>query len=401
MENISIDELKPGMFVQGVLKQTGKAKVKSSGWVKTQQAIDKLRQVGITEITIDPDKTITDKPKKPEPEPEPKEPEKPVPPHPTIPRVALEQELGNANKLFEQAVELQKKTLDDVKSGKPLNVAPLESLTKGVIESVFNNQDALACLTRLHDKEGYLFDHAINSSILMSIFAKHMQFDEDIIEQLAMGALLHDLGEVKLPNKLLSKKGKLTAEEYDTVKQHIHEGWTLLKQTNGISDIVLDVALNHHERLDGSGYQAKAGDDISQYARMMAIIDSYEAMTSERSYRKDSNPIQAFKKLRRDCPNCYDESLLGAFISCIGLHPVGTLVKLKSGKLALVTKSNFDDPLRPTVKVFFNAKYEHYTAVNDLDLASKKVDDEIESSIKPEEFKIDLLKFFKHAVIAE
>lgn len=393
---IPISKLKPGMFVQGVNKQKGRFKIKSEGWVRTQASIDKLAKSGILEVSIDPDKFI-------DPNGENTNTDKQVTlPEtkkfdPTKASTSFNSEVTKARKLYSEAKELQLKAFDDIRQGRKIDVEPFQEMAASFIDSVFRNQDALACMTRIREKDAYLLEHSINVSVLMSIFAKHMGFEREVIEELATGALLHDIGKIKVPDAILNKPGKLNSEEFDEIKRHALYSKEILEQS-GLSDIAIEVAAHHHERLDGKGYPFGLADkEISQYARMIAIVDVYDALTAKRVYKDDMSPIQAFKILRGDCPHSFDEELVSRFIKCIGVHPVGTLVKLKSQKLGIVSQSNFNNPLKPKVKVFYSAKHHHYTEVKDINLASNRVDDELESSIRPEDFNIDLIKFFKNA----
>ena len=393
LKTIQTSELTPGMYVQGVVKQNGSYKIKSEGWVKTQSAIDTLVHAGILEVEIDPDKFIDVTPKIEKPT----EPSEKPQFDPTKPTVSFSSEITKAQSLYSEAKDLQSKAFDDIRAGRKLNVEPFKQVANGFIDSVFRNQDALACITRIREKDAYLLEHSINVSVLMSIFAKHLGFDKEVIHELTTGALLHDIGKIKVPDEILNKPGKLTDEEFAEIKRHSLYSKEILEQAE-LSDIAIQVAGFHHERLDGQGYPfGLAGDEISQYARMIAIVDVYDALTAKRVYKNDMSPIQAFKILRGDTPHCLDEDLVTRFIQCIGVHPVGTLVKLKSEKLGIVSKSNFAEPLKPIVKVFYSAKHQHYSEVHDVNLASKRVDDELVSAVKPEDFNIDLMKFFRDA----
>ncbi len=395
LKTILISELKPGMYVQGVVKQQGSVKVKSEGWVRTQAAINKLAKSGIFEVSVDPDKFIDLNAEKNSDSSEnaietPKF-------DPTKATASFSSEANKAKKLYTEAKQLQSKAFDDIRAGRKIDVAPFKQVASGFIDSVFRNQDALACMTRIREKDAYLLEHSINVSVLMSIFAKHMGFDRDIIHELATGALLHDIGKIKVPDAILNKPGKLTDAEFDEIKRHALYSKEILEESE-LSDIAIQVAGFHHERLDGKGYPfGLKGDEINQYVRMISIVDVYDALTAKRVYKDGMNPIQAFKIIRSDCPNSFDSELVARFIQCIGIHPVGTLVKLKSQKLGIVSQSNFEQPLKPTVKVFYSAKHQHYTEVQDLNLASNRIDDELESSIKPEDFGIDLIKLFRNA----
>lgn len=384
------------MFVQHVTKQTGRIKVKSQGWVKTQADIDKLKKAGILEVEIDPDKTLVNT--VPEKEPESTSAVK-IKRDPWQKAHSAEQEMGKAKKLYDEAKTLQLKAFKEIKAGRKIDIAPFRELASGFMDSVFRNQDALACLTQMRQKDAYLLEHSINVSILMSIFAKHLEIDKEIIEQLTTGALLHDIGKIKIPDEILNKPGRFSDAEFEIMKKHSLFSKEIL-EGSGLKGIAVDIAGMHHERLDGKGYPfGKKGNEISQYVRMASIVDVYDALTAERVYKAGMEPIKAFKILKEGCPDSFDPVLLTKFIQCIGIHPVGTLVKLSSQKVGLVTESNPASPLKPIVKTFYSAKHSRYTEVQDIDLANKKTLDTLESTVKPKEYNIDLERFYKNSIL--
>ncbi|WP_111978930.1 HD-GYP domain-containing protein [Algibacillus agarilyticus] len=392
MQIISIDELHTGMYVVEVVETINKVKIKTKGWVKTDKSIAMLKRKGILKIAIDPSKTIIDEPnEQPEKAPEPTNKIKPV---------ALENELHRAKKLYQEAKELQKKAIGDIQSGLKLDVEPIKEATKKFIDSIFRNQDALACMTRIREKDEYLLEHSLNVSILMGIFARHLALDTETINQLATGAFFHDIGKTKIPDEILHKPGKLSDAEFEFMKKHAQFSLDILHETEGLSDISKQVAAEHHEKLDGSGYPNNLkGDEISQWGRMITIVDIYDAMTAERVYKKGMTSTNAFKVMKSMTPHQLDEELLNSFIQCIGVYPVGTLVKLESGKLAIVTKSNKIAPLKPRIKVFYHTTHKHFTDMKEIDLARAGETESIESSVKPEQFKIDLNRFFRQAFV--
>ncbi len=400
LQRVAIDDLQIGMYVEAVTKQKGALKIKTQGRVGSQKIIEKLRQQGILELAVDPDNVIEQPKPAPEKEPEPVQ-EKEEPPKEYDPKErtsSFDQEILKASKLYTQAKKLQKRVFSDVKAGRKINCKDMETVADGFIDSVFKNQDALTCMTRIREKDAYLLEHSVNVSILMTIFAKHMKLDKKLIHELATGALLHDIGKIKINDKVLHKPGKLTPQETVEMQRHVVHSKEILEEADDISPVSLDIAANHHERLDGKGYpNGLSGEQVSQYARMIGIVDAYDAMTADRCYKDGMNPITAFKRLMKETKTCFDAKQVGLFIQAIGVHPVGTLVKLKSQKLAIVTQTNFVDPLKPVVKVFYHAKFNHYTEIKDIDLTSNK--DEIESCVKPENFKVDLGKFFKTAIL--
>ncbi len=385
------------MFVQSVTKQTGSIKIKNQGWVKTQASINNLIKAGILEVEIDPDKTLIDS----VPEKDPIAiPTTKIKRDPWQKTHSAEQEIGKAKKLYDEAKTLQLKAFKDIKAGRDIDIAPFRELASGFMDSVFRNQDALACLTQMRQKDAYLLEHSINVSILMGIFAKHLGIEKDIIVELTTGALLHDIGKIKIPDEVLNKPGRFTDDEFKIMKMHSLFSKEILEES-GLTGIAVDIAGMHHERLDGKGYPfGKKGDEISQYVRMASIVDVYDALTAERVYKAGMEPIKAFKILKDGCPDSFDPVLLNKFIQCIGIHPVGTLVRLSSQKVGLVTESNPSTPLKPVVKTFYSAKHSRYTEVKDIDLSNKKTVDTLESAVKPKEYNIDLERFYKNSILS-
>lgn len=401
MKSISIEELQPGMFVVSVLEQTGSVQVKTQGWVKTQTSIDKLASAGILRVEVDPDKmldlsnnkhgiTAPDSDIQPDPEQE---------KSPWHKSTSINAEINQAIKLVEEAKALQAKAFADLKAGNPIDVDAFKEVATSFIDSIFRNQDALSCIAMIKQKDAYLLEHSINVATLITIFAKHLRLDRAIIEELATGALLHDIGKIKVDDAVLNKPGKLSDAEFEQMKQHAQFSYEIVTEA-GLSKISCEVAGFHHERLDGSGYpRGLSNGEISDYVRMASIVDVFDALTAERVYKKSLTPIQAFKILRENSPHHFDEKLLNEFINCIGVYPVGSLVKLKSQRIGMVASSNPIQPLKPVVKVFYSAKTMYHIAVEDIDLAEKRCTDELEAAIKPEEFGLDLIKFFRHSVL--
>ncbi|WP_337843440.1 HD-GYP domain-containing protein [Rheinheimera sp.] len=396
-KTVSIDQLVPGMYVVAVLKQKGRVEIKTEGWVRTDAIIAQLKKKGVLELLTDPSKDLNQSKETTElPASEPVSAAAGTKRSRVVP---YSKELEQAQVLYQQAKGLQKKAFADIQAGRPLALQPFVDCANGVIESVFRNQDALLCISRIRDKDAYLLEHSVNVSILMTIFAKQLGFEQELIQQLATGALLHDMGKIKVPDHILNKPGRLDPEELQEMRNHVIYSFELLESIAGLSQASLDVAAVHHERLDGKGYPLGLKDQqISQYGRMIAIVDTYDAITATRCYKEGQSGITALKIMKKES-HSYDQELLAQFIQAIGIHPVGTLVKLKSQRLAIVLKANLVDPLKPVVKVFYHTKFRHYLEVQELDLAQAKVDDEIEAAVMPEDFDIDLMRFFRQSVL--
>ncbi|PCI63014.1 MAG: phosphohydrolase [Gammaproteobacteria bacterium] len=394
-QEIPIKHLKQGMYVVEIIKKHGSVNVKSEGYILNNATIEKLAKAGADRVIIDPskEKSAEKVTKFNEKKQNQKKEEK-------TEKIPFDVEMSKAKVLYDDAKNLQKKLLSSITKGKVLDIKEVQQSTNAMVDSVFRNQDALACMSRLRFVDEYLVEHSLNVSILISIFAKHLHFERTVIEQLALGAFLHDIGKTLISAELLSKKESLTNKEYEQVKEHVNLGVKYLETCEDISDIALMMVAQHHERLDGSGYPKQlSGEAISQYGRMIAIVDSYDAMTAERLYKKSVHPVKAFKILISDANSSYDEELIEQFIQCIGVYPVGTLVKLNSGKLGLISQLNKKRPLNPFVHVFYNTRLNQAIPMAEIDLSKSKYQDQIDRCIKPEDFKLDLLKFFGKAFI--
>ena len=392
-QNITVLQLEPGMFVLSVRTKGKTVNIKSNGYINSKADIQKLIKVGVTHLTVDPSKQkksakIANTPLKVKEKVAPTKSKK----------TTLEQEMTKASKLYGDAKNIQNKMLNSLTKHQTINVLEAKESTDAIVDSIFRNQAALACMTRLRIKDEYLVEHSLNVSILMTLFAKHLTFDREVIEQLALGAFLHDIGKVLIPPEILHKPGKLTHQEFEVMKNHVDLGIEVLKESPDLPEVVREIVQQHHERLDGKGYPNQLNkQQITQYGRMIAIVDSYDAMTAERVYKAGMHPIKAFKILMKEAPNSYDNSLVEQFVNCLGIYPIGTLVKLTSGKLGLISRLNKSRPLLPFIRVFYNTRLNQAIAMEELDLSQAKHKDQIDRCIKPDEFNIDLLRFFKAA----
>lgn len=406
---IPIGQLKAGMYVVKVTKQAGKINIKNQGLVKSANAVSYLKKSGILEVEIDLEKSLlpeqSAKPSKTNDTPAVQTPDNT--PQNTSKHSASKQagsasfegELNKANRLYNEAKQIQQKAFNDIQAGKDIDVGAFQDLAHGFMDSVFRNQDALSCLTRLREKDAYLMEHSINVSILMSIFAKHLNLDKALIHEMATGALLHDLGKIKIPDAILHKPARLTEDEFAVMKTHSLHSQEILQQA-GVKGIALEIAALHHERLDGKGYPyGKKQEQLGQHVRMASIVDVYDALTAERVYKKGMTPIRAFKILKAGCPDSFDNTLLTKFIQCIGIHPVGTLVKLTNNKVGIVEKSNPNQPLKPIVKTFYNVKHERYTPIENIDLTKARANEQLEDAVSPSDLNVDLMGFYKNSVL--
>ena len=432
IKSIPISELAIGMYVENVVKQKGNVRIKSRGLIKTQAIVDALTKKGILELEINIDKSKIEIPVASEEkvsEPAPKtQPSSDViddaahtenmnapadisndtptlvpdkKPHLTEKAIAAEAHqvaLAEADKLYGQAKNVQQEFVNKLRGGATPNVQELNNLSQDIIDSVFDNVDALSCLIMLKDSDDYLVEHAINCAILLAVFAKYKGLSQAEVEDLTMAGLLMDIGMATLPRELLGKTNDFSEADWTMIRSHVDIGIELVERLDDVAPIVLDVIANHHERVNGSGYpKAKTASEISLYAQMAAIVDSYDAMISNRGYKRSDNASIALLKLEKD--ETLDRDLVMDFINAIGLHPVGSLVQLESQKLAIVSQRQLAHPLEPVVMVFYSLQTQLHTEIERLDLS--RADDAIVAGVRPEEFSMKLSKFFKKAFMPE
>lgn len=398
-QKIRLADLILGMYVTSVFDRNNK-EIHSEGYISSQKSLNQLINANISAVIVDPVKQKhVDNIDRVFPDIE-------VTPPPTKPKlvseksVTLDDEINKANTLYQDAKALQGKILEKIKLGQEINMARIQRTTDNLVDSIFRNQDALSCLSRLQTKGSYLLEHSLNTAILMSIFAKQQGFDKRVIQEVTLGAFLHDIGKVLLPSEILTQPRALNTKEYKIWQSHVALGIKVLEDSPSISHIAARMIKEHHERLDGSGFPAGIAEhEISIFGRMMAIVDTYDSMTSERPNKQALYPISAFKSIVENSPALYDEELVEKFIQCVGVYPVGTLVKLNSGKLGLISKLNPNHPLRPCVRVFYNTRMSQAIPIQEINLLESKYKDQIDCCIKPEEFNINLLGFFKAAFI--
>jgi len=309
-------------------------------------------------------------------------------------RVLVGEEMGLAKQVHTHAQGLVGNLMGNVKMGSAIDIAPIHQLADELQNSVFRNANALSCLGRIREKDNYLLEHSVNLSVLMSLFGNYRKLPADVLHQIIVGALLHDIGKILSPDEILHKPGRLSPEEFEVMKAHARHSRDILKSTEGIGELTIITAAEHHERLDGSGYpEGLKGEEISVYGRMVAITDVFDAITTDRVYHKGMTPTQGLKKLLEWSGGHLDPVLVKEFIRCVGLYPIGSLVLLESGRLGVVIETNDEDQRLPVVRVMYNTKFRMPITVDTLDLAKPGTQDRILRSVDPKEYKIDVRKF--------
>jgi putative nucleotidyltransferase with HDIG domain len=241
---------------------------------------------------------------------------------------------------------------------------------QSVTESILRNPGALTGLLRIKTKDDYTFLHSVSVCALLVAFCHSRGMEADLVREAGLGALLHDTGKALVPDAILNKPGRLTDEEFAIIRRHPEDGYNILRRSPDVSEIALDITRHHHERRDGSGYpMGLVGDDISELAQMAAIVDVYDAITADRCYHKGIPAASALRKLYEWSKHHFNPQYVQEFMRCVGIYPVGTLVLLESGRLAVVVEPHDSNLLAPKVNVFFHARKNVYVKPEMVDLA--------------------------------
>jgi len=373
-----LTELNIGHYVTKIAQQSGHFSLSAPGHIKNDKVINHLRNKKVISVFIDESKTILS----------------PTPVKNTNSRAekraVVKAEIEQAKAIFNESKDIQKELFSQALSGTAVDLEPVIAVTNKSVDAIFNNPDSLACMVNIREKDEYLLEHSVAVSVYITIFAHYLKMTREIVQHLSVGAFLHDIGKIKIPDEILNKPGKLTDEEFTIMKAHANHSIDIIKKTPGISKLSLEVAALHHEKLNGEGYPFQIkGDDINKYGRMIAICDIFDALTANRVYKKGFPHNKSFSILRELAKsNHLDSTLVDQFIQCVGVFPIGSLVQLESKKLAIVEQRNNNDPIKPKVRSFYSVKLNQYLDTQDIDLTDS--DDFIVKSVRAEEFDLDM-----------
>lgn len=305
-----------------------------------------------------------------------------------IQRVAIEQEMAQAGKIVSKAKDAVASMFQEVRMGKALDVQYALPVVEEISMSVMRNPGAIISIARLKNKDEYTYMHSVAVCALMVALARQLELDAEQTRKAGLAGLLHDVGKMAIPSDILDKPGKLTDEEFAIIKSHPVQGHKMLLEGQGVDEAALDVALHHHEKIDGSGYpEGLRADEISLFAKMGAVCDVYDAITSNRPYKSGWDPAESLKKMAEWSKGHFDQAIFQAFVKSLGIYPIGALVRLESGRVGVVIEQSEKSLLSPKVKVFFSTKSNMRIPPEVIDLASSGVRDKIVSREDPEQWK--------------
>lgn len=284
-------------------------------------------------------------------------------------RVSYAKELSRARKLCMRSREAVVDMFNDARMGKAIEAEVVNELVGEIYDSVQRNAHALITIARLKTADEYTYMHSVAVCALMIALARELGLPDETVREAGVAGLLHDIGKMSIPLAILNKPSRLTDAEFERVRQHPIVGHALLGEAGPLSPQVLDVCLHHHEKFDGSGYPNRlAGEEISLLARMAAVCDVYDAITSNRPYKPGWDPAESIRKMA-EWTGHFDTRVFHAFVKSVGIYPIGALVRLASGRLGVVVEQHEKSLLTPRVKVFFSARSRLPLAPEVVDLA--------------------------------
>ena len=403
IKKIKTEQLKPGMFVHDF----------NCGWLnhpflrnrvllRSDADVEKVIEHRIRDVYIDTDHGLDadDAPTEQfvdeviQAEINKLDPEKPQ----TRGSAPLAEEIDNAKILLHESKQQTQVMMDAVRMGMKLDLPQVEIVVEKMTDSIMRNKDALVSLARIKNRDEYTYLHSLSVAALCISFGQHLDLEPGQIKALGVGGLLHDIGKVKMPLEVLNKPGPLTQGEFEIMKTHVAHGDCMLRDTAGISESSICVTRHHHERLDGTGYpEGLTGDQISKFGQIAAIVDIYDALSSERCYKDAMAPTDALRKLMEWSASYLNRSLVEQFIAHMGIYPVGTVVRLRSGFIGVVVDQGERSLLDPVVRAVYDTRREKLVTSFEINLSSRPAGqrlDEIVGCEAPDSRNIQPEKYF-------
>jgi HD-GYP domain-containing protein (c-di-GMP phosphodiesterase class II) len=267
-------------------------------------------------------------------------------------QTTVEEEAPRAREVVSQASGLLEKLVSDIRLGQSFEVERVEEIVDDMVESIVRNPQALMWVAKLREQDITAYGHGLQVSVYLTSFGRHLGFPRAQLSHLAQVGLLLDIGKIRLPRALLEKQGRLSDEEFDAAKEHVQHGLAILEETPDFDPEVLRGIEQHHERMNGSGYpRSLVGDEIGVFGRMAGIVDCFAALTNHRPYAAAVSSYEALRNITAWGGEFFHEALVQQFVSSVGVFPVGSLIELSTGEVAVVVEHSKVRRLKPRVLV--------------------------------------------------
>ena len=364
LKRISVDQLTVGMFIKEFCGSWMEHPfIRSSFVLSNAEDLRTIRASSIREVWIDSSKSldvpatvVVVTPKQAE-----REIDAALKPQSAVNRVvapvSIEREMARAAEICKQSKQAVVAMFQEVRMGNAVDAGGARRLVEDISDSVSRNPSALISMARIKTADDYTYMHSVAVCALMVALARQLGLDEAQTRSAGLAGLLHDLGKAVMPPLILNKPGKLTEPEFGVIKGHPLEGYNMLRNAQKVDAAALDVCLHHHEKMDGSGYpKGLKGDEISLLAKMGAVCDVYDAITSNRPYKLGWDPAESLRKMAEWSKGHFDPAVFQAFVKSMGIYPVGSLVLMKSGRIGIVTEQAGQSLTTPKIKLFFSTK---------------------------------------------
>lgn len=369
-KQINIEQLIPGMYIDEIvcgLRQRSRIGETKNFVITSKNEISLIAKEGIKTLFIDPEKGEDCRDEENEDTDEAELTPLKVDVHRE--QRPLEEELRDARIILGKVSTALNYAINDARAGKKIKTELFKPLLEEIFHSVKENKDAIVTVCRKKSKDGYALEHAVSHSALMIAFGLTMGMHKEALLDLALGSLFIDIGNVRIPNDILTKPGKLTLEELEIVKKHTLLGAEIMMDSGTFPEKAISIVMEHHERYDGTGYPYKLkGDEISLVGQMASIADVYDASISIRPYGTAGDPCQVIRDLFKVAGKQFNMDIIQKFIKTIGIYPVGTLARLESDKLGIVIKQT-KNLTQPIVRIVYDLKTNCYLPPKDIDLS--------------------------------
>jgi putative nucleotidyltransferase with HDIG domain len=273
------------------------------------------------------------------------------------PSTTRKAELRNAQNTHQNARALTRTFMDDVRLGRGIDIKEVKATVSECVRSILRNPDAMMWLSRLRSKDEYTSEHSLNVGLLAITFGRHLGASEEDLNKLGIAGMLHDIGKMQTPNDILLKESSLSDEEFRLMKMHAQFGRDILMAHRNVYHGAIDVAYSHHENLDGTGYpRGIKSNGITDFTRIVSVCDVYDAITSDRPYKRGASSLNALKIIQDQSGKKFDMKLAQEFVECIGLYPPGSVVELHTGEIGIVISTNHRHRHLPKVMIVRDAQ---------------------------------------------